>query len=194
MNCYQFTINSPPVNMSLLVDFEYLINNAGNWVVKELAIMTRDGNRQGCFHFKSPKHMLRTVDYKDESKEESDHGINWNDGFIEYDELKTVLEESVCGGSALYAYNEEKCLFLNKLIKRTFINLESEMDCPLPSELAVKNKSCMFSCHGHPLKKCALRSVRNMVFWLNYNEAHKKTITCPKPPYRHDMKFISNSC
>ena len=75
--------------MEATIDIEFL-NRINELVIKELAVVS-DGFVQ-TFLFRSSYHM--------EPHGSEANGLNWNDGNIPYDQVFTVLNESV----AIYAH------------------------------------------------------------------------------------------
>jgi hypothetical protein len=64
----------------------------------------------------------------------SENGINWADGYTEYQELHTVVTEAVVGFARLYAYGVSKVTFLSTLTGRTIHNqVKSIAQPPMPS-------------------------------------------------------------
>ena len=73
-----------PSNMEATIDTEFL-QGVNEIVIKELAVVS-DGVVQ-TFLFRAPYHM--------EPHDSEENGLNWNDGFILYDQVFTVLNEAV---------------------------------------------------------------------------------------------------
>jgi hypothetical protein len=86
------------------------------------------------FHFKSPYSVTPKIK---ELNDKNSTGICWDDGYINYSALYTVLNEAVAGFTHQYAYGDEKCSFLNEITGRTIINLE-QFNCPPASHFKGK--------------------------------------------------------
>ena len=94
-------------------------------------------------------------------------GINWPDGIIAYNQLKTVLEDVTAGYAHLYDCGVDKYAFLSDLINRPFLNFE-DFHCPRPDDLKQKY-SCGFNCHKFTSVHCATRHAHAMFKWLMYH-------------------------
>ena len=70
--------------MEATIDIEFL-QGVNELVIKEFAVLF-DGVVQ-TFLFRAPYHM--------EPHGSEENGLNWNDGYIPYDQLFTVLNEAV---------------------------------------------------------------------------------------------------
>jgi hypothetical protein len=92
--------------MKCVVAVEFLYATNGEMVVKEVAIVSKTVMQ--THHFKSPH-----PNYYYHSGSEG-NGINWDDGFIEYSQLPTVLDESTKNFAHVYSYGDEACKFLKK--------------------------------------------------------------------------------
>ena len=170
--------------MELIVDYEALIGARNELVVKEVAVAS--SSTLNTFHFTSPYSTNNKVN---ELNNLNKNGINWNDGYIPYSSLKSILEEATAGYTHLYAYGQDKCSFLSDLTNRTFINLE-EFNCPTPTELK-HAMSCTFPCHKFGNVHCATKHAEAMFRWLTYHIEAKKNVKCPPIPERHSASFIS---
>lgn len=171
--------------MELVVDFACLRGARNEIVVKELAIAGYDILQ--AYHFKSPYTLTqRVVDASASNKT----GMHWDDGYLPYSQLKTVLEEITAGYAHLYAYGDDKCEFLSDLINRPFLNL-ADFRCPRPDDLKQKY-SCGFSCHKFNSVHCATKHAHAMFKWLVYHLQAKENVKCPaNPTERHTSSFVS---
>ena len=68
-----------------VVDYEYLAGTQNETIIKELSIV--DENVLEKFHFQS-QYAMRPHGY-------TENGINWDDGYIPYHQLSTVVSEAV---------------------------------------------------------------------------------------------------
>lgn len=173
--------------MTVVVDFEFVISREGHWLIKELAIVSQDCKCIGWFLFRCPadedSRVLTTV-FK--------HDIHWLDGFIDYDQLETILEESLASSSCLFAYNEEKAAFLAAITGKTFIDMRKECSMPDITDLHYTNQqSCTFQCHRLPDRSCALRNAIKLANWLTFYQLTIQNTRCPYPDERHEKKNAS---
>ena len=94
--------------MECVIAVEFLRAQNGEMVAKEVAIVSKSCMQ--THHFKSPYPNY----YHSESE---DIGINWDDGFIPYSELFTVLDESTKNFAHVYSYGADTCNFLQNLLQ-----------------------------------------------------------------------------
>lgn len=170
----------------LVVDYTALRGNGKELIIKELAIAGK-GIIQ-TFHFASPYPWNSKLDALNK---ENKSGINFNDGYIPYSKLKTILEEAIAGHISLFAYDEDKCEVLSALCNRAFINLQKEFDCPKPENL-YHHLHCGFPCHKFSNTHCACKHAHAMFNWLKYHKLKKLNTRCPSDSSnRHDASFVS---
>ena len=165
--------------MEVVIDYESLKGLNGDDVIKEVSLAANHALQ--TFHFASP--------YKMAAHGDTENGINWADGHIPYDQLFSVLNESVAGYTHLYAYGRDKCSFLSGLLGRTVINLE-EFGCPLSEYLRPKFH-CFMPCHKFPNVRCATRNAYAYYEWLLYHFQTKLMVRCPDDKTRHTANFVS---
>lgn len=170
--------------MELIVDYESLVGSKNEIVVKELAVAGK--NILQTFHFRNP--YAYSAKIKDLNAK-SNNGINWEDGYIPYSIFSTVLNEAVAGFTHLYAYGEEKCLFLEEITQRTFINLQ-QFQCPPPTGLKLKYH-CILPCHKFNDVHCACKHAQALFKWIKYHMQAKQNVKCPLDSNRHNSAFIS---
>ena len=92
--------------MEATIDIEFLkvINQL---VTKEVAVVS-DGVVQ-TFLFRASYYM--------EPHGSEKNGLNWDDGYIPYDQLLPVLSEAVANYDHLYAMGNYKCQLLNGILE-----------------------------------------------------------------------------
>jgi len=110
--------------MEAVVDYEFLWGSQNEAIIKKLSIAAK--NVLHTFYFQNP--------YTIHPHCSAENGLNWNDGFIPYNQLETALREAGAGYARLYSYGIEKCKFLAELIGRPFLNLE-DSGCPTQRDL-----------------------------------------------------------
>ena len=76
-------------------------------------------------HFKSP--------YSRYFSSDSANGLSWEDGFLEYDKLFTVLHESPLNLAHVYCYGTEKRQFLEELLHIPIHDIQP-LRCPDPQK------------------------------------------------------------
>ena len=117
--------------MEATIDIEFL-QGVNKLVIKELAVVS-DGVLQ----------MLSIIWSLTVSEE---NGLNWNDGFIPYDQVFTVLNETVAIYDHLYALGNDKCQILNGILGKPIHNYET-LHCPDPQELKSEVHCYLFAIH-----------------------------------------------
>jgi len=95
--------------MTAVIEIEFLQSN-NEQVIKEAAIVANGASNHYLFH--PPYHM--------EPHGSKESGLNWDDGFIHYSQVQTVLTEALAPYHHLYERGYDKCLLLNDII-----------DCPI---------------------------------------------------------------
>jgi len=164
--------------MEATIDIEFLPGN-NEQVIKEAAIMSDDVHIH--FLYRPPYHM--------EPHGSKENGLNWDDGFILYSQVHTVLTEALAPISHIYATGEDKYLLLGDILNRPINDLEA-LQCPDPSELK-SDIYCQLTCHSFSNKRCALRNAHAQHSWLRYHIRFKTFIKCPRNNTRHTAAFSS---
>ena len=95
--------------MVAVIENEFLQGN-NEQVIKEMANVADSAHM--LYLFPSPYHM--------EPHGSKESGLNWDDGFIHYSQVQTVLTEALAPYHHLYERGYDKCLLLNDII-----------DCPI---------------------------------------------------------------
>jgi len=164
--------------METTIDIEFL-QGINEQVIKEAAVVS-DGMVQ-TFLFRPP--------YPMEPHGSKENGLNWADGIIPYDQVKTVLTEAAAPYDHLYARDYDKCEFLHDVLDRPIHNYE-DLQCPDPKELK-SNVHCQLTCHAFPDMRCATRNALAQHCWLQYHFSTKSFIKCPRNHGRHSVQFAS---
>ena len=164
--------------MAAVIEIEFLPGN-NEQVIKKAAIVP-DGVHIN-FLFRPPYHM--------EPHGSKENGLNWDDRFLLYSQVQTVLTEALVPYDHLYAWGEDKCLLLGDILNRPIHNLEA-IECPIPSKLK-SEIHCHLPCHSFPDMRCALRNADTQHSWLRYHLQFKTFIRCPPNNTRHTAKFSS---
>ena len=148
-------------------------------VIKEAAIVANIA--QMNYLTRPPYHM--------EPHGSKESGLNWDDGFIHFSQIQTVLTEALAPYNYLYARGEDKYLLLGDILNRPIPDLKA-LDCPGPKELT-SDIHCQLTCHSFPNMRCALRNADAQYSWLRYHIQYKTFIKCPPNNTRHTSKFSS---
>jgi len=162
--------------MQAVLDVVGFKDTNGEFIVKELAIVSLDRSRVQHFLFKEPKPWseVETANKKDFlSQTVNNHGLRWEDGQVAYQELEKTFKCVVSGCTALYAYGTEKCDLIHKLTRRTVINLQSDFKAPDAFRNGFKGtQSCFHPCHNNTLYSCAMTSALSLAEWLHYYNSY----------------------
>lgn len=112
-----------------IVEFQALRNSCGEFVIKELCIVSPHNIGQIAHYFFLPPYQesllsdkARKSNYYCTSKI---HGLHWNDGVEEYNLLKAFLIIHTRSSRLVVTKGEEKAIFLTKLLNRPIANLDS---------------------------------------------------------------------
>jgi len=100
--------------MEATIDIKFL-QGGNELIIKELAVVS-DGFVQP-FLFRASYHM--------EPHGSEENGLNWNDGFIPYDQVFTLLNEAVAIYDHLDAMGNNKCQLLNGILGRPIHNFHT---------------------------------------------------------------------
>jgi len=130
--------------METVIEIEFLPGN-NEQVIKEAAIVSDGAHIH--FLFRPPYHM--------EPHGSKENGLNWEEGFLLYSQVQTVLTEALAPYDHLYAWGEDKCL-LGDILNRPIHNLDA-IECPVPSKLKA-TIHCQLPCHSFQDMRCALRN------------------------------------
>lgn len=164
--------------MDLIVDYVGFEDVHGRMVIKELAIVERKGKRLAHFVFKNPydwNELDETAKAVNTRLTSHQHGIRWDEGGIDHADVAKVVGRALERSKSLYAYGTSKCSVLQKLTKRTFINLETEFNAPPPKKIGFEGVRCMLACHHVPYFECALENASILARWLRYYSDRLKT-------------------
>jgi hypothetical protein len=153
--------------MDVVIDYEVLYGSGNEPIVKELSIAA-DGVIN-TFLFRSPYHMPAHGDTL--------NGLTWADGYINYDNLQTVVSEVVANYAKIYAFGIVKCQFLQHLLGRSITDLEKEFECPDPSTFK-HDCHCWLPCHRRGNIRCSTKTAKSLYDWLMY---HFRTKSCRLP-------------
>lgn len=166
--------------MSYILDFQGFKNVHNEFVVKELAILSTDGQfyelqlfQPPCDFNDLPQHLQKQVVWL----EKQYHGLYWGSGCKNYSSLKDVLKGITLDGD-IYIKGRDKQKFISKLLEElnvNVINLE-DLGCPnlniLKQQINLKvMKPCSFN---HNQKHCAYVNVHVLLDWWKSDQEFKK--------------------
>ena len=106
-----------------------------------------------------------------------ENGLNWDDGFIHYSQIQTVVTEALASYDHLYARGSTQFDLLGDILNRPIHNYE-DLGCPAPKELK-SNVHCYLTCHAFPDMQCAARNAYGQHCWLQYHFSKKPILNVP---------------
>lgn len=163
--------------MRLLCDYSILYGQDSKPFLREFSAVEVGGDRRIThFHIKSPcrwEDLTCTVQALNRSLVRSKHGLNFQDGEIQYQHFVSALKRIVSRTSALYAFGKERCHVLSQLTSRKFIDIFSEFGAPVAHSTRFSGRRCLYPYHGG--MKCTLQTADIYSQWLQYYEHHLLT-------------------
>lgn len=159
--------------MEFILDFQGFKNENNEFIIKELAIISTDGQIYELQLFLPPcsLHQLsKSVRKQVHWVEKHLHGLYWSSGFKEYNKINDIFKQIDIQGN-VYVKGLEKQSFIANLLSNfnvKVINLE-DLGCPRLSVLKQQTnvnsfKPCNFS---HPINNCAYVNVHILLQWWN---------------------------
>lgn len=127
----------------VVVDIECFRFRSRPWVVKEIAVC---GDYIDSMIFRPP-HAFKTLSRLEKKAyrwiANNLHGIQWDSGDIPYERLDTFVHSVNLRYpiSQFYAKGYEKCLLLEILFQRSFVDL-NDLECPNITDLNYLNIAC----------------------------------------------------
>jgi Inhibitor of Apoptosis domain len=157
---------------AVVVDVQGFYDQAGEFIPKEIAIMCVEKFRVQHYIVKPPYHKTalppKTIKAND-WVEAFYVGINWEEGFIDYDELPRLIVNNTKPYSLILVKGQEKADYLTTITERHIINLEN-LGCPSLKTLDTHDVSCLHEVHRNTTLNCALRNTHQLVLWCTANK------------------------
>lgn len=154
--------------MELIVDVQGFC--IPDFVVKELAILSRDGKNFCHFIFKPPI-PYNLLDRKAKSNvcwlQYNHHGMSWEDGFVKYEELGHI-KDLFNSASLIYVKGNEKKKFVEKFYQGNVVNLEEK-----PSMKKFNHEKRCFA-HAPPFV-CSIHNVYVIKLMLDSDHVQQST-------------------
>jgi len=158
--------------MDFILDFQGF-KNGNEFVIKELAIISMDGQKYELQLFLPPyninelsKEVRRQVHWIEKHL----HGLYWSSGFKEYSQIKDIFKYIDIKGNVYVKGTEKRTTIANLLcdFDVKVINLE-DFGCPKLSVLKQQSmlnayKPCTFN---HTIHNCAYINVHILLQWWN---------------------------
>ena len=102
--------------LSLVIDFTYLEGKDCELLVEELTAVDSGGNSVCLRDLTAGNLSLSNV----RMNEAIDHGCKWNDDYIPYSELETVLHREASSAVSIYSFGPVKIEFISNPINRSY--------------------------------------------------------------------------
>lgn len=156
---------------SLVIDLQGFISNEGRFIPKEVAMMGIEEFKLQHWIIKPPysrtvfnEFAIKSVEWI----EKHHHGILWEEGDVSHKDLRTLLIDKTRGYNILFVKGSLKAQYLEEILSRHVVDLES-MGCPALKCLDEFKGKCLHEKHSDPSKICALQNVFKLVLWCNDN-------------------------
>ena len=154
--------------MSVVVDIQCLMQAGGEYIVKELSVVDMYYYSSSHWLFKPPKtdgrdlKSLKTNYWLSKNL----HFLNWEDGYIEYEELFVIMSFIALNYNRVYVKGLQKKNVLSKFISESkVINLE-DYGCPKLATLIprIVNVHCIN--HSKTSKACTHYRAYAILSWM----------------------------
>lgn len=148
---------------TIFVDLQGFKNFKNEFIVKELAIVSKEWTQVFLVKPPYPFTTLSSEEKKQTRWLERNKGIFWSEGFIDHREFKRIIN--------LYLENKnivvkgfEKVRWLNEVSQNCKIVELGDKGCPNLFTLHNKYKECDLNCVNHK-KQCALKNAMCLKKW-----------------------------
>lgn len=154
-----------------VIDIQYFLDNDGEIIVKELAVVSEDNSNLKVFKNPFPWTMLTKKRRKSNFWTTTNHhGIHWNYGHIPYSELPIILASLCNNFEQLFTKGHEKREFLQRLLQRDVLDINEFID---PVDFKNERYESYFHCKHHhnimSIKKCALKQALSYKSYIEEN-------------------------
>lgn len=160
-----------------ILDVQGFHVNRNEFIAKEVAVLCGLRQQYAHFVFLPPRNVY--PDFKcQQFVENYIHGLEWNSGFVPYEQLQSVLQVVTKDNIEIYVKGHEKMKYVQSLLKdKRIINLEA-FDCPSLNSMKINNEfqcngiynnyvKCFF--HKSPVLNCSLLNVMMLSSWWKNN-------------------------
>jgi hypothetical protein len=175
---------------TVICDIQGFRGFRNEFIIKELAFLSTSGGKAQTYIFKSPYQLavLPEIQQKVASwVKRFVHGIDWNEGYIPYQELKNVIDRVLRNYKTVLVKGLEKKMVIENIMSDKSINVidMESMCCPKINDLKKSIGSfrmCFY--HSKSTDQCANENVRVLLTWysnvylknINVTEVEKRTI------------------
>lgn len=165
--------------MEFIMDIQGFKGERNQYIIKELAIISSDGQLYELQLFQPPckiSELSENVQEQVHYLEKHFHGLYWNSGFRPYSQLRHIMKNLNLSGT-VYVKGCEKKMFVSDLLSTFMVNVVNieELGCPSLSILKQflqpsSIKPCVFN---HKSNNCAYLNVNAILQWLNLEKFTK---------------------
>ena len=164
--------------MECVIAIEFLRGKNDELVAKEVAIVSK--NVIQTHNFKSPYDHYFFGDLENRQ--------NWEDSFIPYDQIFTVLRESPSNFAHVYGYGTETCEFVRIQLQVPIHDLQTLL-CPNPHKVNSEYR-CYLTCRKNFSDvHYATRHAHALYKWLKHHLQTRWYVRCPKDMSCHNATF-----
>lgn len=154
--------------MELIVDVQGFY--IPHFIAKEVAVLSRDG-RKLCHYIVKPPVEWKTLDLKSKRNVSwlvhNHHGIAWNKGYVNYDDMRVQLSEILATVSTVFVKGDAKKKFVEEYFNGEVIDLEHKP--------ALKTLKEVKYCYAHASAfVCSLNNVHKIKVILDANDKNEE--------------------
>lgn len=148
------------------VDLQGFRGENKQFIPKEVAVISADGNNLAIFILKPPENYAKqSYNVKKSIKylENKHHGLAWTSGSVNFEEFHTEVARILENFEKVYVKGQEKKEVLS-FLNKTVVNLE-DLECP--SLKVLKKRTVAVRCLNHNIREpfCALENVLILSDW-----------------------------
>ena len=158
--------------MRTVIHFSGFVGDNDSIIVKELSIVHPDIDSTQTWLFKPPyplSKLSKAAFYNNLELTQHIFGFNWDDGDVEYKDLKRILSTYLVNTSCIYTFGTARQIFVQDIIQKTVFNLE-DLQCPKYDGLAFPSRTCAFPLHRYANYRCSLKEAWIYSQFLKYQE------------------------
>lgn len=169
--------------MSYILDFQGFKNVTNDFIVKELAIVSTDGQfyelqlfQPPCDFSELPQRLQKQVVWL----EKQYHGLYWGSGYKNYNCLKDIFKGITIDGN-MYVKGADKQKFVSNLLSDFNVNVINFEDLGCPNLQTLKQQTNLFAMKpcsfNHNPKHCAYVNVQILLEWWKSELEFNKKLT-----------------
>lgn len=156
----------------VVIDIQGLVGPADTFIPKEIAVLSVQGNYIGHW-FIAPPCLFSELPFSARRQNywltANFHRIEWEYGYTPHKLVNQILREATRNVSRIYVRGREKVIFLQRILSRTIVNLETYS--PPLKRLPENKRYCVYhaetNLHGDYV--CALHNATKLKIWIRAN-------------------------